>query len=74
MSEEKGKPLQIAKGLRVMSIVFIAIFAIGVSMIIGDLVEIIELPVSSQAITTTIFGFFGFIICELNARRVDSWK
>jgi len=74
MSEEKGKPLQIAKGLRVLSIVFMAIFAIGVSMMIGDVIEIYEVEVSSQAITTTIFGALGYVICEVNARRAEKWQ
>lgn len=51
----------------------LGIFTIGVSMGAGDVGAAYGLPVSSLSITTTLFGGFGSIICEIFARLAEKW-
>lgn len=62
------------KILRLISVLFLAVFAFGISAIIGDLSDTFKLGVSNMGLTTAIFGLFGFIICEVNAKRAEQWK
>jgi len=51
----------------------LGIFTIGISMGAGDIGAAYGLPVSSLSITTTLFGGFGTIICEIFARLAEKW-
>lgn len=76
--EEKKKPINMEKPLRVFGIFFIALAALGLSTMVGDAADTLWVVdggrvLSSFSITSTVFGIIGFIICEINARRAAKW-
>jgi len=58
---------------RVFQAFFLGIFALGISLIAGDLTEYAKIPISSFALTTTCFGGLGTIITEILARQAKNW-
>jgi len=79
LSGEKEKPVakedkrMLIFKVKMLEFFFFAIFAFGIAWIISDLAKTIELPVSSGAIGTTIFGFTGIIGCELMIRWIEKY-
>ena len=73
--EKESRPIgkTIAIYSRVFSILFLAIFVLGVSMMLGEGSTDIHVPFSSLSITTTVFGLMGFALSELTARRAERW-
>ena len=71
MKEEKTKQYVII--FRVIQSFFVGLFALGVSLIIGDYTEYVQTPISSIAIVTTIFGLIGAVLTEFYARKAENW-
>jgi len=63
------------KNTRIMQAIFIGIFALGLSMSLGDIkVDYESLKsLSSFSLTTTVFGFMGALSCEWFARKAIKW-
>ena len=59
--------------IRVGQAICLGVFTLGISMMAGDLVGTIKLPVSALSLTTTLFGGIGAIICEMFARKAEIW-
>ncbi len=57
--------------VRIIQLIFFAIFAFGISWIISDLAEFLKLPINSMAIGTTIFGIFGMLGCEILIKWIE---
>ena len=81
MSEEKKetkpeRPLgkSVAIYARVVSVLFLAIFVLGLSMMFGEGSSAAKIPFSSLSITTTTFGLMGWVMSELTARRAERWQ
>jgi hypothetical protein len=59
---------------RMGSILFLAIFILGISMMFGEGSSAAKIPFSSISITTTAFGAMGWLMSELTARRAEKWQ
>jgi len=60
---------KIVVGSRIFQAIFMAIFVLGLSMILADLTGYCELPVSALSVSTTIYGLLGMLVCEFLARK-----
>lgn len=69
--EEKNKDVVI--GIRGIQAIMLGIFALGLSMMLGDICGAINIPISSFSLTTTMFGAMGSILCEFFARKAEKW-
>lgn len=67
--QEKDKSRKLTVTFRVFQAIFFGMFALGVSMILGDLTKAIELPISNFSMTTTAFGLIGARFGEMCARH-----
>jgi multisubunit Na+/H+ antiporter MnhB subunit len=70
-----GRPLgkTVAIYSRIASVLFLAIFILGISMMFGEGSQAAKIPFSSLSITTTMFGALGWVMSELTARRAEKW-
>jgi hypothetical protein len=70
-----SKPIgkQVAIYSRIASVFFLAIFVLGISMMLGEGGSAAHLPFSSISVTTTLFGGMGWGMSELTARRAEKW-
>lgn len=59
---------------RIGSVLFLAIFILGISMMFGEGSSAAKIPFSSLSITTTVFGAMGWLMSELTARRAERWQ
>lgn len=71
--EEEKKSKSLIVTFRVFQSIFFGLFALGLSLMIGDLSGAIKLPFSSFSITTTIFGLIGSIITGKLAEKCKDW-
>jgi len=71
-AEADSKKTAIA-GIRAAQALCLGLFTLGISMGVGDVGGAYNIPVSSPSITTTLFGGFGSIICEVFARLAEKW-
>jgi hypothetical protein len=71
IEEDKRKNLVVT--FRVFQSLFFGLFALGISLIFGDISKAVEFPVSSFSITTTIFGIIGAIITGNLANKCKDW-
>ncbi len=71
MSEEDKKNLKVT--FRVFQAIFLGIFALGISLIVGDLTTAFEIPISKFSLSTTIFGGFGAIITGILSNQCQEW-
>ena len=55
--EDKSRKLRVT--FRIFQAIFFGMFALGISMILGDITKAIELPISNFSMTTTAFGLIG---------------
>jgi hypothetical protein len=76
-SEEKGKTKSLASnisiGARVVQALFIGVFVLGVSMMVGDYSSTVKMPFSPLSLSTTMFGGLGALISEIIAQRARNW-
>ena len=66
-----GKKVSITA--RLMSMLFVGIFILGLSLMFGEGSSVAKLPFSSISITTTFFGGIGALVSELMAKRAEKW-
>ena len=71
------QPVDLAKslplGIRLFQMIFIGIFILGLSLMLGDASGDLKLPISSLSIATTTFGGVGAIVSEVFARQAEKW-
>jgi hypothetical protein len=53
--------------------IFWGVFALGISLVLGDLAKAINIPIGSFSLTTTIFGLIGALICGYFANSSKDW-
>ena len=53
--------------------IFLGLFALGISMSLGDVSVAVQSPISSLSIVTTIFGLIGVVITEIFSRKAEKW-
>lgn len=53
--------------------IFWGIFALGISLVLGDLAKVNGIPIGSFSLTTTIFGLIGALICGHFAKSSKDW-
>lgn len=58
---------------RTFQAIFWGIFALGISLILGDLAKAIGIPIGSFALTTTMFGLIGAMITGHFANKCKDW-
>lgn len=58
---------------RIFQSLFLGLFALGISSLIGDIGGYYEIPISTFSITTTLFGLIGAIITGNLANKCKDW-
>jgi hypothetical protein len=71
MDEKDNKNIVVT--FRVLQALCMGVFALGLSMGLGDLAKYYALPFSSISITTTVFGFIGSMITGIFANKAAKW-
>lgn len=71
--EEKQERKNLVVTFRVFQAVFFGIFALGLSLISGDITGALEVPISNFSMTTTIFGLIGAIITGILSKQCENW-
>lgn len=69
--EKSNKNLSIT--FRVFQAIFLGMFALGISMILGEITNAIQLPISNFATTTTAFGLIGAGLTGNLANKCKNW-
>lgn len=69
--EERKRNIKIT--FRIFQAFFFGLFALGISMISGDLVEVTTIPISNFSIATTIFGIVGALITGKLSKDCENW-
>lgn len=70
-NEKKNISLVIV--FRIFQSIFLGIFALGISMVLGDYGKYVEWPISNLSVTVTVFGLIGAIICQTQAKACEKW-
>ena len=73
---ELEKPKSVNKAVitfRIFQAIFFGVFALGLSMMSGDITTATHIPISALSITTTIFGLLGAIITGILAKQSEKW-
>jgi hypothetical protein len=70
---EKDEKKNLVVTFRVFQSIFLGLFALGISLMFGDITNAIEFPISSFSITTTIFGIIGALITGNLANKCKNW-
>ena len=70
-TRKKSKSLVIT--FRIFQALFLGLFALGISMCIGDYSEFVKIPISNFSLTTTIFGGIGALITGILAKTCEKW-
>ena len=71
-SNEETRSKQIALYAKVAQGFFLALFFLGVSIGVGDIAPILEIPLSAFSMSTMTYGLLGMLGCEFVARRFTS--
>jgi hypothetical protein len=71
--EEKQERKNLIITFRVFQAIFFGVFALGLSLISGDITGAFEVPVSNFSMTTTIFGLLGAIITGILSKQCENW-
>jgi len=69
--KDKNRSLKIT--FRVFQATFLGIFALGISSVLGDLSNYVQIPISGFSIVSTIFGLIGSIITGTLAKQSEKW-
>ena len=71
--EEKLERKNLIVTFRVFQAIFFGVFALGLSLISGDITGAFEFPISNFSMTTTIFGLLGAIITGILSKQCENW-
>lgn len=71
ITEEEKRSMKIS--FRVFQAIFLGIFALGLSLILGDLTEAYTIPISKFSLATTVFGGLGAMITGILANKCQEW-
>lgn len=75
--EEKNKEIVKNKNIvvtfRIFQAIFFGMFALGISIGLGDYGNFVKLPFSQISITTTTFGLIGAIITGVLSKNAEKW-
>lgn len=58
---------------RMFQAIFFGIFALGISMGLGDYTTFVKSPIGQFSITTTVFGLMGALITGVLAKQSEKW-
>ena len=64
---------KVSLSARLVQALFIGIFVLGISMMLGDYSSTVKLPFSSLSLSTTVFGGLGALVSEFVAKRAKEW-
>ncbi len=67
--DEEGKKRKLILYAKVLQGFFLALFFLGVSIGVGDLAPMLEIPLSPFSLGTMTYGLLGMLGCEFIARR-----
>jgi len=65
----EGKKKIVALYAKVFQGFFLALFFLGVSVAVGDVAAVVQLPFSPFSMTSMSYGILGMLGCEYIARR-----
>ena len=71
-SNEETRSKQITLYAKVAQGFFLALFFLGVSIAIGDVAPMLDIPFSPFSMSTMTYGLLGMLGCEFIARRFAS--
>jgi hypothetical protein len=72
-NKEEHKNKSIVITFRIFQAIFLGLFALGVSMVLGDYSNFIKSPISQLSIATTVFGLIGSGITGILAKQSEKW-
>jgi len=72
-TEPEHKNKNIVVTFRIFQAIFFGVFALGISMSLGDYSSFIKSPISQLSITTTVFGLMGAIITGILSKQSEKW-
>lgn len=67
--DEEGRKKQVVLYAKVFQGFFLALFFLGISIAVGDLAVMLQIPVSSFSMASMTYGILGMLGCEYIARR-----
>jgi len=70
--DEEDKKKQIILYAKVFQGFFLALFFLGVSIAVGDVASVMELPFSPFSMASMTYGILGMLGCEYITRRFSS--
>jgi len=72
-TKEEHKNKTVVVTFRIFQAIFYGIFALGISMSLGDYSKFISSPISQISIVTTVFGLIGIVITGSLAKSSEKW-
>jgi len=72
-NEEENQMKNLRVTFRVFQAMFFGIFALGLSLMAGDISDAVQIPISNLSLTTTVFGLLGAIITGKLSKDCESW-
>lgn len=70
--DEEGKKKQVILYAKVFQGFFLALFFLGVSIAVGDVAAVMQLPFSPFSMASMTYGVLGMLGCEYVARQFSS--
>jgi hypothetical protein len=70
-NDKQNKSLVVV--FRIFQSIFFGVFALGISMALGDYGKYVEWPISNLSVTITVFGIIGAIISGIQAKECEKW-
>jgi len=73
VEHEEHKNKGIVVTFRIFQAIFFGVFALGVSMALGDYSAYIKSPIGQLSIVLTIFGMIGAGITGMLSKQAEKW-
>ena len=71
--ENEHKNKNIVVTFRIFQAIFFGVFALGISMTLGDYTTFIKSPISQISIILTVFGLIGAGITGMLSKQAEKW-